>query len=65
MEMRADVASANDGVGPLQSVVSKQRGNYVAYGEYIEAKVGHFAQEQRHTHTTVLRLCGICPGKPG
>jgi len=18
-----------------------------------------------HTHTTVLRLCGICPGKPG
>ena len=20
---------------------------------------------QRHTHTTVLRLCGICPGKPG
>ena len=18
-----------------------------------------------HTHTTILRLCGICPGKPG
>jgi len=21
--------------------------------------------EHTHTHTTVLRLCGICPGKPG
>jgi len=19
----------------------------------------------KHTHTTVLRLCGICPGQPG
>ena len=47
MEMRADVAYANDGVGPLQSVVSKQRGNYVAYDECIQAKVGRFAQEQR------------------
>ena len=23
------------------------------------------AHGQTHTHTTVLRLCGICPGKPG
>jgi len=22
-------------------------------------------EQEIHTHTTVLRLCGICPGKPG
>jgi len=24
-----------------------------------------FFMQHTHTHTTVLRLCGICPGKPG
>jgi len=46
VEMPADVASANDGVGPLQSVVSKQRGNYVAYNECIQAKIGRFAKSR-------------------
>ena len=30
--------------------------------------IGNFAKwhiNNTHTHTTVLRLCGICPGKPG
>jgi len=25
----------------------------------------YFQITHTHTHTTVLRLCGICPGKPG
>ena len=28
------------------------------------SNVGHH-YTNTHTHTTVLRLCGICPGKPG
>jgi len=27
--------------------------------------LGALKIQDTHTHTTVLRLCGICPGKPG
>jgi len=30
-----------------------------------ETKPDTIKADDIHTHTTVLRLCGICPGQPG
>ena len=42
---------------------------HVAYIKYQKAitgdRINHFSTNNTHTHTTVLRLCGICPGQPG
>ena len=47
--------------------------NIVTYVNFGDSKFGDGAVSNfpilcivtSHTHTTVLRLCGICPGKPG
>ena len=33
--------------------------------EIYYKKLSRCRETVQHTHTTVLRLCGICPGKPG
>ena len=39
-EMKSIVAAANDAVRPVQSVVSKKRGDYAIYDQCIRAKIG-------------------------
>jgi len=39
-EMKSIVAAASDAVRPVQSVVSKKRGDYASYNQCIHAKIG-------------------------
>ena len=39
-EMKSVVAAANDAVRPVQSLVSKKRGDYALYDQCIRAKIG-------------------------
>ena len=39
-EMKSTVAAANDAVRPVQSVVSKKRGDYALYDQCICGKIG-------------------------
>jgi len=39
-EMKSIVAASNDAVRPVQSVVSKKRGDYALYDQCIRAKIG-------------------------
>jgi len=39
-EMKSVVAAASDAVRPVQSVVSKKRGDYALYDQCIRAKIG-------------------------
>jgi len=39
-EMKSVVAAANDAVRPVQSVVSKKRGDYAIHDQCIRAKIG-------------------------
>jgi len=39
-EIKSVVAASNDTVRPVQSVVSKKRGDYAIYDQHIRAKIG-------------------------
>ena len=56
-EMKSIVAAANDAVRPVQSVVSKKRGNYASYDQCIRAKIGRFTCQHGTAATAVLHQC--------